>query len=72
MEIGQQVKILWGPYIGKTGSIVEVNRIPISPTIELPNIFNTPGTGLMTEYTVKLDDGSIKLYPPEYLKLLDE
>ncbi len=72
MKIGQQVKILWGPYIGKTGSVVEVNRIPVSPTIEIPNIFNTLGTGFMTEYRVKLGDGSTKLYPPEYLKLLDE
>ena len=32
MKIGQQVKILWGPYIGKAGTITEVIRIPIPLT----------------------------------------
>ncbi len=73
MKIGQQIKILWGPYIGKTGTIVEVITIPISPTTEPLQIFDTPEAAFMTEYRVKLCDGSIKLlYPPEYLKLLDE
>ena len=72
MKIGQQVKILWGPYIGKTGTIVEVIKIPIPPKTGVPQIFNTPGTAIRTEYKVKLNDGSILLYPPEYLEPLAE
>ena len=72
MKIGQQIKILWGPYIGKAGTITEVIRIPIPPKTGVPNKFDTPGTAIMTEYRVKLNDGSILMYPPEYLEPLAE
>ncbi|MFC1974679.1 hypothetical protein ACFLVA_01540 [Chloroflexota bacterium] len=72
MKIGQQVKILWGPYIGKAGTITEVIRIPIPPKTRVPKIFDTPGTAIKTEYRVKLNDSSILLYPPEYLEPLAE
>ena len=72
MKIGQQVKILWGPYIGKVGTITEVIRIPIPPKTRVPQYFDTPGTAIKTEYRVKLNDSSILLYPPEYLEPLAE
>ena len=72
MKIGQQVKILWGPYIGKACTITGVIRIPIPPKTGVPEFINTPGTTIRTEYRVKLNDGSILMYPPEYLEPLAE
>ncbi len=72
MKIGQQVKILWGPYIGKAATITEVLRRPILPKTGVPKVFNIPETAILTEYRVKLNDGSILMYPPEYLEPLAE